>query len=489
MEAPSPVIVPTQTSSTYHPGAKLQDGLTSVGHTPDGGYSIIIFVLVTLVQCLLVFIAFNSQWLHDIKQNFPKYRCNPVVIPIAGLFGYNTVDNFNFCVQGVFNAKAAEVFIPIYGILGTFQQVLAKVVNAAMSIRGMFSNFFTGVENFITSLRNKIQYLMNSVRMSFIRIFNLMGKVYGSMFAVLFMGQSGMIAAFNLADNDLVKFLFEFCFAPDTPVEMADGSFKPISDIQIGDRLAALQGQTELPVVESVFRFSGHSTPMVRLHGVVLSSQHYVAAPLGGMIPAGSHPSATPVSSIPELVCLNVSGHRFSVGLDSLVVADYDEHSSEAVIAETQAVASRALNGADFGDEVVAHYTLGIGGETEVELHDGSWKRTDTLVIGDTLKHAGVVLGLVQESCSEVVVSPEGIVYAPSQFVYDHAVHRWVRAAQRWPGGLRGETRVLYNVISQRTSAIHMRGAAGNDEYIRDYREVPLPSMEAAYEKEFLVAQ
>jgi hypothetical protein len=324
--------------------------------------------------------------------------------------------------------------------------------------------------------------------MSFIRIFNLMGKVYGSMFAVLFMGQSGMIAAFNLADNDLVKFLFEFCFAPDTPIQMADGSFKPIIDIQIGDRLAALVGKTEGPVVESVFRFSGHSTPMVKLNNVILSSQHYVMGPLGSMIPACSHPDAVAVSSIPELVCLNVSGHRFSVGHTGLIVADYDEHSSEAVIAETQAVASRALNGADFGDEVVAHYTLGIGGETEVELHDGSWKRTDTLAIGDSLRHAGVVLGLVQESCSEVVVSPEGIVYAPSQFVYDHVAHRWVRAAQRWPGGVKVETRVLYNVISQHTSAIHMRGPVG-DMYIRDYREVPLPDMEAAYEKEFLVTQ
>ena len=113
------------------------------------------------------------------------------------------------------------------------------------------------------------------------------------------------------------------------------------------------------------------------------------------------------------------------------------------------------------------------------------------MVIGDTLRHAGVVLGLVQEWCSEVVVSPEGIMYAPSQFVYDHAAHRWIRAMHRWPGMIKEQKQVLYNVISQRTSAIHMRGPAGKegDEYIRDYREVPLPDMEAAYEKEFLVAQ
>jgi len=63
----------------------------------------------------------------------------------------------------------------------------------------------------------------------------------------------------------------------------------------------------------------------------------------------------------------------------------------------------------------------------------------------------------------------------------------------------------LYSLITQRTSSIHMRGplATGTakegvdasklgmldgDVYIRDYREVPLPEMESAYEKEFMTA-
>ena len=455
---------------------------------------IIIFVLVTLVQCIIVGIAFNSSWIQDLQHNFPKYRCNPVVMPFVGIVGQDPSANFNFCVQNIFNSKAAEVFAPIYGILGTFQEVLMTIVNSAMSLRGMFANFFSGVEKFITSIRNKIQYLLNNVRMSFIRIFNLMGKVYGSMFAVLFMGQSAMIAAFNLADNDLIKFLFEFCFAPDTPIQMADGSYKPICDVSIGDKLMAIpgsfgpqRGSQTVPVVESVFRFSGQHTPMVQLHGVTLSSQHYVRGIDGTMIPASAHPSAVACGSIPELVCLNVSGHRFLVGTDGLIVADYDEHSSASVVAATQQVAGKALNGVASNSDLADEYTLGVGEHTEVELIDGSWKRIDEVRLGDVLRHSGVVLGIVQESSSSVVVSPEGIVYGPSQYVYDSETHRWIRAIHKYPVS-DNESHIVYNVVTQRTSAIHMRGAGG-ESYIRDYREVPLPEMEAAYEKEFLTAQ
>ena len=112
------------------------------------GYTktIIVFVLITAVQIGLLVGAFQLHLLNDIKKNFGQYRCNPLFMPFVGNFGYDPIDNFNFCVQSIFNGKAAEVFAPIYSILATFQGVLMTVVNSAMSIRGMFANFLGGVE-------------------------------------------------------------------------------------------------------------------------------------------------------------------------------------------------------------------------------------------------------------------------------------------------------------------------------------------------------
>ena len=459
------------------------------------GYTktIIIFVLVTLVQIGLLVLAFQLQFLTSVKNNAADYRCNPLFMPFMGNFGFDPIENFNFCVQSVFNAKAAEVFAPIYSILAVFQGVLVTVVDAALSIRDMFKNFLKGVEQFIASVRNKIQFLMNNVRMSFIRILNLMGKVYGSMFAVLFMGQSAMTAAFNLADNDLVKFLFEFCFAPETLVKMSDGSYKEIKDIKIGDVLASVPNN-ESPVVTSVFRFAGSRTPMVAIGDVVVSAAHYVAAAGGDgeeMIPAASHPLARPVASIDELICLNVSGHRFSVGGgdggDGLVVADYDEHETPAVVIETQRIADAALNGG-FGfniDTAVLDYSLGVDGESLVLMEDGSWKPIALVKVGDRVKYSGAVLGVVCEQCNSTVIGVNGIVYSEAQFTYDYSANKWVRAANRWAA--QGGARNLYSIITEKTSAVVIR-KEDITEFIRDYREVPLPEMESAYEKEFLIA-
>ena len=453
------------------------------------GYTktIVVFVIITAIQIGILFISFQLHIFKDLKKNFAKYRCNPLVMPFVGNFGYNPVDNFNFCVKDVFNSKAAEVFAPVYGILGTFHAVLEKVVNAAMSIRGMFGNFLGGVEKFITSIRNKVQFLMNNVRMSFIRILNLMGKVYGSMFAVLFMGQSAMTAAFNLADNDLIKFLFEFCFAPDTPVKMADGTYKPITDVRIGDVLAGVPNN-ESPTVTSVFRFAGQSTPMVRVGDVVMSGQHYVLAGSAGMVPAATHPLAVSTASIPELVCLNVTGHRFRVGHDDLLVADYDEYDSVSVVFETQRMAIRALNGgADNTDAPVIDYSLGVGGSSMVHMADDTWKRMDKIVIGDVVKYSGPVYGVVSEQCETTLASPSGIVFSGAQLVYDQYINKWVRGANRWSKGPACGVKTLYTIFTANSGVISIR-KGDTTEFIRDYREVPLAEMESAYEKEFLVA-
>jgi len=454
------------------------------------GYTrtIIVFAIVTIINIALVFVALQMSNLADIKKHFGKYRCNPLFMPFVGNFGYNPMDNFNFCVQNIFNVKAAEVFAPIYSILATFQGVLMTVMNAAMSIRGMFANFLGGVEHFIASVRNKIQFLMNNVRMSFIRILNLMGKVYGTMFAVLFMGQSAMTAAFNLADNDLVKFIFEFCFDPNTPIQMADGSYKPISEVVIGDVLAGVPNN-KAPVVTSVFRFAGGSTSMVSIGDVVLSAAHYVLAGEAGMVMAETHPMAVWASSVPELVCLNVDGHKFRVGVDGLLVADYDEHDSAAVVAHTQRIAESALNGGygNLGDTPVLDYSLGVDGDAEVLMVDGKWKRIDAIMIGDVIKHSGKVLGIVSEQCVSTIVSPSGIVFSGAQLVYDHDAHKWIRSANRWTATKAGGTKTLYNLITMNSSVISIRKGAAI-EYIRDYREAPLPEMESAYEKEFLIA-
>jgi hypothetical protein len=421
--------------------------------------------------------------LTEIGENFSRYRCNPLLIPFASSFGYDTRENFNYCLSSVFNQKAAVVFAPIYGLLSNFTTIIQLIVDVALGLRKLFANFLFGVNTFIRSVRDRIQGLLFNIRISLLKMNTLMNRVYGTMYSVIWMGTSAMTAGMNVADNSLVKFLFEFCFDPDTEVCMADGSWRRIRDVVIGDALRSADG-TAVTHVTSTFVFDGVRTPMVRIGDVLVSAEHYVQCATDGVFhPAHQHPDAVPAASIPRLYCLNVADHQFRVrnGDGVLVVSDYDEHSTRDVVYETQAIALRALNGGDPQPaDGVDDYSLGVDGALEVRMADGSWRRMDALALGDTVWNSGHITGIVCEHAAHTVECGGGAIVSPAQIVFDG--DKWVRAAHI--GTLRDESKQLYSIITSRGGTLEIRG--GETHYfIRDYREVSLPEMEAAYQSAF----
>jgi hypothetical protein len=442
------------------------------------------FAILTAVLLTGLILMFTLGNLTEISKNFEKYRCNPLLIPFAGMFGYDAKENLNFCLSSVFNQQAASAFGPVYGMLGQFVAVITQITNATLGLRALFANFFASVNGFIGNVRDRIQAILLSIRMSFLRLQNLMGKVYGTMISVVFMGTSALTAGMNLGDNDLVRFMTEFCFVSDTPVQRADGSYATIAELKIGDRLAPTpQGDT--PVVTSTLVFDGSQTNLVDIDGVRLSEMHYVYNnSRRNFIPAKYHPHATPTNAVSRLYCLNVSGNVFWVGADAsrLLVADYDEHALPGVAEATQIVALNALNGHASAEETVDDYSLGLDMRLEFAMKNGLWKKLLEIQIGDEVLGGGKVLGLVDETVARAIKLPSGAYISGAQLLFNDG--RWRRAAHVYEAHAT-DTHILKQIVTSACGTCTVRDTNGETYHIRDYREVALCEMEDAYEKQF----
>jgi hypothetical protein len=435
--------------------------------------SIIKFLVVTVILTVVLVLLFAVGNIQEIAQNWPRYRCNPAFMPFAGAFGYNVQENFQFCLNAVFKSKAGEVFAPIYGLLGNFTNIVTLMIDTTLGIRKLFSNFFLSTNSFIRNVRDRIQGLLFQIRLTFLKMQTLMGRVYGSMYSMIWMGSSAVTAGFNLSENSMIKFIFDHCFDPATRIPMADGTVKAIETLRVGDLLAGDKRVT------STFVVDGNSVPAVELQGVRLSSTHLVVGPTGAMIAAGDHPAATPIPSIPRLICLNVEGHRFQTE-SGLVVADYDESENPAAIQEAQQIAEAALNGGTAG-QTVTDYSLGLDNNCEVQMADGSWKPITAIQIGDVLMGGNPVHGLVEEECANTLCI-DYIELSQAQLLYDPADGRWKRVANLF-GSRRtdkSESTVLRNIITQNTGPLAIR-KDGVILWVRDYREAPIPEMEDPY--------
>lgn len=438
--------------------------------------SLIRFGILTVifVGVLVAFIATGT--VSSVKDNWSRYRCSPFIMPFAELFGFDSAENFQFCVRSMMQSQSGEMFSPIYGLLGEFGSSLGIITNTMNGFRGALGQFKLSTDSFLNGVMSKFQALLFQIRIMFMRMQTLMGRVYSTMYSIIYMGTSAITAGTSLADNDLVNFMFEFCFAPTTRIRIA-GGFKEIQDLRVGDEVVV--GGTGHRVL-STFRFKGDRTPMVKIGTDVLSSEHQVYHQGTGWIPAHMHPSAIPTSSLPLLCCLNVEGHEMETD-GGLRVADYDESSKPEVVTETQQIAERALNGGyAMAGVPVKDYSLGYDSTAEIWMADRTWKPVQDLRLGDRVYGGAEVLGLVDESAAEgwnyggVTVSGAQLVYVDAHWRRAETLHSVT--AEKVPGA------TLLQCVTDRASPLFLRNAAEKAPIVvRDYREAPIPDMEIPY--------
>ena len=87
---------------------------------------IIIFIILFCVNILAVGIE-------NIKKEWPKYRCNPMIMPFANVFGEDTIKNFAFCVQNLQQTFMGDLLAPLHyaeNIVGEITKELTSAINA-----------------------------------------------------------------------------------------------------------------------------------------------------------------------------------------------------------------------------------------------------------------------------------------------------------------------------------------------------------------------
>jgi hypothetical protein len=77
-------------------------------------YDLISAIIIILVFVGLYFSSILGIGLKQIENDWPKYRCNPSVMPFAGLFNHDVMQNFSFCIQNMQISSMGVFLEPIH---------------------------------------------------------------------------------------------------------------------------------------------------------------------------------------------------------------------------------------------------------------------------------------------------------------------------------------------------------------------------------------
>ncbi len=434
---------------------------------PDSSSWIRISIITVLLGALWYFMS-TAIDIADIGRNWPKYRCSPAIMPFASFYGYDTGQNFNYCVGNIFSGQVGFFTNPFAGILGILIQNVMGFIKNLASLRVQMATMIGGVEKMFQEFVDRFKLLMSQVRTTGQRMRFLMGRVFGTFYAVIYMGMSALTSGLNFGDTAIFGFLDTFCFAPETLIHIQGRGFIQIQDVRLGD-ICKSNGAR----VTSIYRFLADGQPMVRLGGIEVSTNHYVRHE-GEWIQAGEHPDAVPIgvwSGGPSrpLICLDTDIHV--IPLAGYEFSDWDETATSDE--DTMILAEKLLNGCPAEKSPRPWlYQPAMDGATTVKLLDGTFVRAED-IRPDMITSMGSVIGTGRRAVYTYVELPNGLCVTPSTLIWSD--DKWVRA------GILHPDRIVHTDMPRVMTVMVIHGTASIETehgILRDMCEVHSPDME-----------
>jgi hypothetical protein len=202
-----------------------------------------------------ILFAFNilSVGIKKVQDEWPTYRCNPAVMPFAGMFGQDAAQNFTYCIQTMQSNYMEYLMMPFNYNLGVIGGIGGNLTTSINSIRGFISN----LRDFITSIVQNIFGVFLNILIEFQRIMisikDIASKLVGVMAALMYTLDGSVLtmqSVWNGAPGKMVRALH--CFHPDTPIKLVDGSICKMKNIPLNSKI----GNGEGTMVQSVMKLT-----------------------------------------------------------------------------------------------------------------------------------------------------------------------------------------------------------------------------------------
>jgi hypothetical protein len=196
--------------------------------------SVIVVIAIFIGIYLLNILAIGKK---NIEKNWPKYRCNPMIMPFAGFFGHDPMENFVFCIQNMQTSFMGNLLKPINYSMNLNHTIGGSLGKSVQNIRKVFNQ----IRTFATSIFKKIfgVFLNILVQVQFvtIKMKDIFAKIIGVSATFLFLIDGTVKSGNSIWRGPVGGILRTLCFHPNTHIHLQNGSIKEMRKIKLNDVL------------------------------------------------------------------------------------------------------------------------------------------------------------------------------------------------------------------------------------------------------------
>jgi hypothetical protein len=157
----------------------------------DINKTIIIFILFGILYLVNIL----SAGIKKIKEQWPIYKCNPGIMPFAGIFGKEPISNFFDCIQNMQSLNMDFILQPVKNNISTLTEISEQFNENLGGVRVFLNKFREKILSIVGMIYSVIGGIMTEFQKMIILIKDLVAKIAGILANVLYTVEMGYITA------------------------------------------------------------------------------------------------------------------------------------------------------------------------------------------------------------------------------------------------------------------------------------------------------
>lgn len=293
-------------------------------------------IIIIFLFLLLYIFNFLVTGIQKIKDNWPKYRCQPLVMPFAGIFGHNSKENFAFCIQNMQKGFMEPILKPLNFDIDVLSDVTAGLSDNLNNTRNFLKEFRVSTGGAINNIFTSIGNITIEAQRVFINIKDTIGKLTGIMTTVLYTLDGSIMTMESAWSGPPGKLVRALCFHPDTKLQLEKGEMVAMKDISLnsilknGTRVCATMQISNLDengkYIEKMYKVYNTNEQ----DAILVSGSHLIYDPTSKQF---VHVKDLPASQVSEvncatLACLITSDHTIPIG--EWIFHDWEDNNGSA---------------------------------------------------------------------------------------------------------------------------------------------------------------
>lgn len=307
--------------------------------------SYLTLVFVTLGFAIIVASIAYFSISDDIRNNWPKYRCNPAY----AMFSTDLSADFQTCVMDTQSNMMQYLLQPLHYTTNTLTSMTGELGESLNAARQSISNLRNFVTNIIESIFGVFLNLVVEFQKMGISIQDTIGKIIGIVMTVMYV-LDGSIKTMNSAwsgpPGQMVQALGS-CFHPNTLVQLKNGDLVEMDKLTVGTILK------DGSIIEATMRLLPHDSFFYRVSGgernnfILVTGSHLVwSNKKTQFIPVSAEETAiknqTEENMTPYVVCLITNTHRILIG--ERVFCDWEDDLEKQIYTTTTSEKKQPLS-------------------------------------------------------------------------------------------------------------------------------------------------